>query len=350
MQLKTGVIVNISWPDTKVRSTSAWYDYITTWMGYCVDGFYKVGHAALLLIDYRTGDVKYFDFGRYHTPEDYGRVRDSETDPEMKMEIKAIIGDKGKVENIADILLELDKNKSSHGDGKLVASINENIDFDRAITTAKMVRDNGATPYGPFQFFGTNCSRFVATVYKAGVCTFWRRFKINLSYLYFHTPTSNIISTHVYNNVYVVDNGQWANEEDMWKVFHNTLSVPRVKSDTTSKDKEHKSIPDNAFCLKGRGGNTYYTLEKTNKSHLFHVKRYSEYGDLEIDANYQIKTIGFDFKKPFQFTYISNGISIRLKQGNQVFEMMNVKFIKPQNKKIQYPKWKTWRLKSHSGS
>ena len=347
MQLKTGAIINISWPDTKVRNASSWYDYPATWVDYCKDGYYKVGHAALLLIDYRTGDVNYFDFGRYHTPDGYGRVRDAESDPEMEMTTKAIIGDKGIVVNITDILFELDENKSSHGVGKLVASVNENIDFDRAITTAKMIQDNGATPYGPFQFFGTNCSRYVATVYKAGVCTFWRRFKINLSYIYSHTPTSNITTTHTYRNVYVVENGQWAHEDDMWKVFNNTISVPTVNARSVLGNRETKIIPDDAFYLKGQGGNTYFTLEKTNKSHLFLVKRYSEYGELEIDTNYQIRTIGFDFNKPFEFTYISNGITVKLKQGDQVFELMNVKFIKPQIKKIQYSKWKTWRFKSH---
>jgi len=57
VQLKTGAIVNIAWPDTKVRKTNAPYDGPMTIVGLCKDGYYKVGHAALLLIDYRTTEV-----------------------------------------------------------------------------------------------------------------------------------------------------------------------------------------------------------------------------------------------------------------------------------------------------
>ena len=42
--------------------------------------YYKVGHSAIVLINPNQLKCHYFDFGRYHAPKNYGRVRDEITD------------------------------------------------------------------------------------------------------------------------------------------------------------------------------------------------------------------------------------------------------------------------------
>jgi len=323
MQLKSGAFVALSWPDTRIMNASSWYDGFMKLLGICKkDGYYNVGHAALLLIDYRNGDVCYFDFGRYHTPLGYGRVRDEQSDPELKIHTKAII-ESGKIKNFDVILHELDRNKSTHGDGKLVCSVTNNIDFDFAIASAKSIQGREAISYGPFQPFGSNCSRFVAKIYKSGFNSYFKKVRISNRYLYFHTPTSNIIYTHTKQNVFIVENGEIRVEESMMNIFLNKSKF----QEQLTQEKPKNLLPENSFRLSGIGGDTYFQIERTAKSHLFKIRRYSEYGDLEIDDIYQLQSLGFDINKPYEFTYISNGINVKLMQDNKTFELKNVKYL-----------------------
>lgn len=324
MELKTGAFVAISWPDTRIYNASSWYDGPMKVLGICKsDGYYNIGHAALLLVDYRNGDVRYFDFGRYHAPLGYGRVRDVQSDPELEIITKAIV-ENGKVINIKDILLELNPNQSTHGDGKLVCSVTPDIDFDLALASAKSIQGREAVPYGPFQPFGSNCSRFVARIYRAGFRSHFKKLRISNRYLYFHSPTSNIIYTHDKGNVFIIEQEMFRVEESMLNVFLNkskfVVAEKEENSDTTN------NLPEPVICLSGIGSHAYFQLEKTEKSHLFRIRRYSEYGDLEIDDIFQLQSIGFNVNKTFLFDYISNGIAVKIKQDEKIFVLKNVKY------------------------
>jgi hypothetical protein len=339
VKLETGAFIALSWPDTRIQNASSWYDGLMKTIGICKDGYYHVGHAALLLIDYRNGDVRYIDFGRYHTPFGYGRVRDVQSDPELEVETKAIV-DNGKIINIKDILLEIDTNKSTHGDGKLVSSVTSGIDFDLALASAKSIQGREAVPYGPFQPFGTNCSRFVASIYRAGFTSYFKKRRISNWYLYFHTPTSNVIYTYKRGNVFIIERGEFRTEESMMNIFLNKTkfnSASRIEEYITQND-----LPESVFCLAGTGGNTYFQLEKTEKSHLFRVRRYSEYGALEIDDIFQLQSIGFNFNKTYGFTYISNGIAVKIHQNDKVFVLKNVKYQNQKPTQARAVKHRMW--------
>ena len=123
-----GSIIAISWPETKVINEGKWYDIPMAWFGILKDGYYSAGHAALVLVNYHTLEFSYYDFGRYHTPAQKGRVRSHKTDPELKIRTKPILKN-GKIKNIKDLLFELQSNNACHGDGELLASIYNNINF-----------------------------------------------------------------------------------------------------------------------------------------------------------------------------------------------------------------------------
>ncbi|MBT6650195.1 MAG: hypothetical protein HOB54_02370, partial [Flavobacteriales bacterium] len=76
--MQNDFIITLAWPEGMVKASGAWYDNILS-----QDGKYRVGHSALVLVNSTTNKVHYFDFGRYHTPEGYGRVRDIETDQDI---------------------------------------------------------------------------------------------------------------------------------------------------------------------------------------------------------------------------------------------------------------------------
>ena len=187
----TGTIIALAWPDTKVIHEGKWYDEPMRWIGAInKDGYYSAGHAAFLLINNATGAIDYFDFGRYQTPMKYGRVRSKLTDPDIEMKHQTVIKN-GTILNLDEILIERYQNKACHGNGRLTASIVKNIDYQKAYQKATEMQARDAIYYGPFEFGGTTCSRFVAQTVLKSTSNWFTKFLIIFPYTISATPRSN---------------------------------------------------------------------------------------------------------------------------------------------------------------
>ena len=99
------------------------------------------------------------------------------------------------------ILKEIKSNKSTHGEGKLYASIISNISFKKAYKFAKKTQKEGVVNYGPFTLFGTNCSRFVAKT----ICQSNPKLitKLRLKYPFCITPSPKR-NVSILNNTYFI--------------------------------------------------------------------------------------------------------------------------------------------------
>ena len=83
--MQTGIAIALAWPETWCKEAGSWYDRFMKIIGISKNGYYRVGHAAVVLVDTNSGRCHYFDFGRYHCPKGYGRIRDAETDHDLKI-------------------------------------------------------------------------------------------------------------------------------------------------------------------------------------------------------------------------------------------------------------------------
>ncbi|MBA3286326.1 MAG: hypothetical protein H0U27_14880 [Nitrosopumilus sp.] len=164
--MHNGIAIALAWPETLCKQAGAWYDKPLKWLGINKSNYYKVGHAAIVLIDNTSGECHYFDFGRYHAPFQHGRVRSAITDHDLEMKTKAVVSN-GILKNYNEILLELFNNESCHGSGNLHASYCI-VNFEEAYNKANEMQSNSPIPYGPFLPKGTNCSRFVNTIILSG--------------------------------------------------------------------------------------------------------------------------------------------------------------------------------------
>jgi len=192
-------IIILAWPQTPAKSIGMWYDNFLESLGFLKDGYYKAGHAAAILVNHKNRDLKYFDFGRYHMPQKYGRVRDEQTDPRLKIKTKAIFLNNIKILNIRKILQEVNANKECHGSGILYASILEDVSFENAYDYAKKLQNEDAVSYGPYDYSGSNCSRFIASLALAGKPKISVKLKLSLPLLFTPMPKGNVIAC---NSVY----------------------------------------------------------------------------------------------------------------------------------------------------
>lgn len=189
----TGFAIALAWPQTYCKQGGAWYDGIMHFLRLSKDHYYKVGHAAVVLVEAQTGDCYYFDFGRYHAPFGHGRVRDQETDHELKMTTRASISDGGFIVNFDEILGVLFNNTACHGVGPLHGSYSK-VNFEMAFAHAKLMQNNSPWKYGPFVWSGTNCSRFVRTIVLSGKPRIIDKIKIFVPLTISPTPIGNVLS------------------------------------------------------------------------------------------------------------------------------------------------------------
>ena len=185
-----GFAIAIAWPDTLCKQAGAWYDGLMSALKFSQNNYYKVGHAAIVLIPENGEKCHYFDFGRYHSPYGHGRVRDAETDHDLAIKTAAKINGEAIV-NFEEILAELLNNPACHGTGKIYASYCT-LNFDKAIDKAKSMQEQSPFAYGPFLSKGTNCSRFVRTVVLVGKPKLGYRLKLKTPYSFSPTPKTNV--------------------------------------------------------------------------------------------------------------------------------------------------------------
>jgi hypothetical protein len=189
-------IIVLAWPEGLVAPSGAWYDKF-----FAKNGQYRVGHSALALVDSLTCQIHYLDFGRYHTPVGFGRIRDTETDPDAAIKQKATIK-ANKISNIEDILIEISQNKSYHGEGTLYSSVISGVNCALALNYAKKWQEKGAIPYGPFIRNGTNCSRFVATISRKAEPSFFKKLRLKFPFCISPSPKRNVSIANT--NYYIV--------------------------------------------------------------------------------------------------------------------------------------------------
>lgn len=77
-----GFAIAIAWPETFCKQAGSWYDPLFALIGISHNHYYRVGHAAVVLVNGYNGSLYYYDFGRYHSPLGHGRVRSESIEDE----------------------------------------------------------------------------------------------------------------------------------------------------------------------------------------------------------------------------------------------------------------------------
>jgi hypothetical protein len=298
----------LAWPQTWCKQPGSWYDNLMAYFGVSKNHYYAVGHAAVVLIEGKTGHCHYFDFGRYHAPYQYGRVRGELTDPELKMQHKALYDRFGNIENEMEILKELSTREACHGQGKLFASICQ-INFKKAYQKALEMQELSPLPYGPFAFKGSNCSRFVNDVVKAGKPYFNIYLKLQFSKSITPTPLGNVKSS---GEVITLGNDQ-------------NLLPPKCKllNEVLEPPKRHQAIPSSAKWMAGEGAGSWYDIRSVGA--FFYCRRFDEHGRIEFSSVFEIE--GNDFillQYGFSIGYPSHFQRIVLLQNNKNYILKNI--------------------------
>lgn len=310
----TGFAIALAWPRTWCKQSNAWYDGLMVALGFSKNHYYRVGHAALVLIDKESSQCHYFDFGRYHSPVKYGRVRSAFTDHDLAINLKARISADGKnILNFNEILGFLHQNQACHGNEDLHGSYTE-VDFQQAYNKAVKMQADSPWPYGPFIHKGTNCSRFVQTVILAGKPSLKHTMLLRFTVPLTPTPISNVKALSVKTRI---------NGHQPWPLFSPDKkpskgdlqrTLPAVKI-------SHK-IPSDARWISGEGAGSWFHITQRQDGY-FHIFRYSPEGVMECNSVFRA-AFEFDPSLPFEVVHLSHCAQVRVVQNEQKITLTRV--------------------------
>jgi hypothetical protein len=304
----TGKIIVLAFPDTFVTHSNELICRFLPLIGLGTRAYIKAGHAALVLVDNETGNMQYFDFGRYVTPDGFGRVRGAVTDAELEIPFRASFANDASLSNLGEILVWLDAHpQKTHGKGRLLASVCDFIEYEKALNYVQNLMERGSIRYGAFEKSSSNCARFVTDTILAATAEKRIIKALNFNKKFTPSTVGNVEKAALYNDVYQVSEG----EVELFKgtAFKENLInyFSRKKGNELILGLNFMSaIPPAAQKLSGIGSNAWFELtsEVGLPRHHFRIRRYNDLGKIDFDGVYASEA--FNGSQPFRFTYDSH--------------------------------------------
>lgn len=320
-----GIILILSYPDTIVRP-AYWEPTSKICSKVGIGSKHKVqaGHAALLLIEKNNPEINYFDFGRYITTYGNGRVRSKETDVELTVPILAKFKNDTLI-NSEEILLWVENNpKKTHGDGRLVASINTEIDFFKAKNFINSLLKRKEIPYGVFLKNGSNCARFVTDTIIASTQKNTVILLLKKSNLFTPSPIGNVIKGKTSSEIYEIYNQKITDYKNRSVLKeYKTCFFNKFDNDLNIIGTELPNISlfnlENATWLGGIGSGAWFKVEEKHTDTSYKIARYTAEGIKDFEAFFQLNDKNLNLEKPYKFDYPSNCSQVYIVQNTKTY-------------------------------
>lgn len=324
--MSDAIILTLAYPETVVMVADEWYSPFLKYLGIGKKDYVRAGHAALVLIEKKSGHLEYHDFGRYITPEPYGRVRGKLTDAELHFPLTAEIKN-DKVQNLEAILKFLATNpKLTHGDGKLLASVCRQVDYTKARRHIESMQQREFIRYAAFIKEACNCARFVTDTLIECVTDKTIVRKLKLSKRFTPSTIGNVLIADTENCIYeLTDDGDIGEFKSTLSKENRRLFLDRLKDHKptyvgTLHPRHNNTIHSHAQWLSGIAAGAWFELFDLEHDHMYRFRRISPYGHIDIDATYVISESGFDMSLDHEFVQYSNCLYFHVKQNGKIFK------------------------------
>lgn len=321
----TGIILTLAYPDTIVMVSKEWFSPFLRFLGVGKKNYVRAGHAALVLIDKATGVLEYHDFGRYITPEPYGRVRGSDTDAELRFPIKAQINGET-ISNLNDILRFLATHpKLTHGDGKLVASVCNAIDYKKARAHIAMIQNKHFIRYAAFIKEACNCARFVTDAIIASVTDISIKKKLIKSNWFTPSTIGNVVLSNTGEHVFEVSEigvisefkGSQMSENKRCLLDKLKNHIPTFEG--TQLPKPVENLHNKAQWLSGIAAGAWFELHHIGHDLEYLFKRISPHGNIDVEDTFSVDDASFNYHLEYDFVHYSNCNFFHIQQNGKVY-------------------------------
>lgn len=318
----------LTWPDATIRGDEKWMMFFKK-IGLVKNLNFKVGHTGIVIVNRQTGEMLFYDFGRYITPRGYGRARSKFSDPLLDINLKAKI-ENNTIVNLEEIVQLFEEMKSAmYGDGRLFFSIVHGINFNLAKAYGDEWVEQGTYPYGAVAKNNNNCSRFITRMLMKSSRKFHFWHYINFPETIKCSPVSNLVNAVDDRIIY-----SYTPEEGLKRFkmnrFQSFLFLLKQLGDNISSAKASQlpddliiggmtyrskpiTIPKDAHYLGGVGDGAWYTISPSENENQFIIKRFTSSGKLEYIVRGET-TEPFSLNEPWEITYDSHLLFTHVRQ------------------------------------
>ena len=327
----TGIIITLAYPDTVVRISDEKYVSYIRYLGIGKKNYVRAGHAALVLINTQDGNLEYFDFGRYTTPQGFGRVRGKDTDHELDFHLKAEI-ENGSIKNLENIIKFLATNpKLTHGEGKMVVSICDEVNYQKAKIYINRMRDTGLIKYAAFSKNASNCSRFVTDTLIASVTN--KKIVKSLIKSNRFTPSTvgNVVNANTTKQVKVVCERGLISKftstpaRENTRCFLDRLNDYKPNFIGNIQPMHVDGVHEKAQWLEGVGAGAWFELHKTSSPNQYRFRRISPYGNVDVNGLYKVNDTTFNYEEVYSFEHYSNCSFYHIEQKKTIYRFDLIK-------------------------
>lgn len=324
----------LTWPDATMRGDEKWMMFFKK-IGLVKNLNFKVGHTGIVLVKKATGQMLFYDFGRYIAPRGYGRARSMSSDPNLEIKIRAEFCQQS-ITNLEEIIAYFECSKPAmYGYGDLFFSIAKDINFELAKAYGDNCVQMGTYPYGAVAKGNNNCSRFITRMLMYASQKYNWLHSINFPETIKASPISNVVNAVEDRMIYSFSTQQGLKHFKMnrWQSFLFLLNklgdnISQKKADLLPSDipiglmdfnSRPIDVPKDAQYLGGVGDGAWFHAHFINEKHVI-IKRFTTEWCLEYTVLGR-PVEGIDPKKTFKFTYdshllfthiIQNGTKIRI--------------------------------------
>ncbi|TRZ41627.1 DUF6695 family protein [Robertkochia solimangrovi] len=320
---RNGFAVAVAWPDFMGKQAGSWYDPLMRFLGLNRNFHYKVGHAALVLVD-QNGRCFYFDCGRYEAPFQKGRIRDVTTDCGLHIETIAKVSRK-RIENIRELLTEIQLNDTCKGFGVLKAAYCK-VNFESAYSAVKRIQAKGIIPFGPFIRPGTNCCRFVKNAIAMGSPEFGYRWKLKLLFPLLPKPLTliNLLS----EQIHVPERETLPEYRELAPMYRSNFDTRKYYNHNNvnkviRQPRRPLNVPADSQWVGGEMSGSWFHLSILDDR--YEITRYSENGSKKCSGFFEHCSESlFEIEKPFSFGFLSHCSSSLVIQDDKIFEFKRI--------------------------
>lgn len=342
----------LTWPDATIRGDEKWMMFFKK-IGIVKNLNFKVGHTGVVIIDHQTGDMLFYDFGRYITPRGYGRARSKFSDPQLDIQLKAEIQD-NEIRNIPELIKHFEELKPAmYGDGKLFFSIVQGIDFQKAKEYGDSCVEQGTFPYGAVAKNNNNCSRFITRMLMKSSTKYHFWHMLNLPETIKSSPVSNLINAVDDRIIYSYTPSEGIKSFKMNR-FQSFIFLVKQLRDNVSRKKSSLfpndliiggmdfiskpiTLPKDAVYLGGVGDGAWFTISAADISNQYVIKRFTSTGKLEYVVRGESTEI-FNINLPWKITYDSHLLFTHIEQNNKKIRINHLERL--ENEKYDFEKIK----------
>ena len=299
---------------------------------------FKVGHTGIVIIKRETGEMLFYDFGRYITPRGYGRARSRFSDPRLEIRLKAKLEDQ-EIINLQEIVEHFEILKPAmYGEGILYFSIARDINFELAKAYGDDCVHQGTFPYGAVARNNNNCSRFIARMLIRSSQRYSWRHSINFPETIKASPISNVVNAVPDRMVYSFTPEQGLKHFRMnrWQSFGFLLkklgdNVTQRKADLLPNDliigcmdfaSKPIAVPKGAQYLGGVGDGAWFCVQPAPNDKVI-IRRFTTKGELEYAILGETME-PVNLSQPFEVTYDSHLLFTHIKQQGRKIRINHI--------------------------